>query len=101
MKVYSESEIESIPFEPSWFVGNISGLKYNDLVKILGKPTYNKPSGDSKVQVEWAIEFEGNLFHIYDWKTYNKKFTLNGLDTWNIGGNTEPSKLIDFIKSKL
>jgi hypothetical protein len=98
MKVYRNSEINEIPFVQSWLVGTIENITYNGLVNILGYPTYNEPSGDNKTQVEWTIEFEGNLFHIYDWKTYNREFTLNSLETWNIGGNTEPSKLIEYIK---
>jgi hypothetical protein len=101
MKVYKNSEINQIPLFQSWLVGTITDITYNDLVNILGQPTYNEPSGDNKTQVEWTIEFEGNLFYIYDWKTYNREFTLNGLEIWNIGGNTDPSKLIDFIKSRL
>ena len=101
MKVYTNSEINEIPFYQSWLVGTIENINYNDLVNILGQSTYNEPSGDNKTQVEWVIEFEGNIFSIYDWKIYNREFTLNNLDVWHIGGNTDPSKLIDFIKSKL
>jgi hypothetical protein len=99
MKVYRNYEINEIPLFQSWLVGNITDIKYNELVKILGEPTYNEPSEDNKTQVQWIVGFEGNLFDIYDWKTYNREFTLNELDHWHIGGNTDPNKLIEFINN--
>lgn len=60
---------------------------YQQLVEVLGEPTYDKPSGDNKVQKEWVINYEGNNYTIYDWKTYDEEYTINNLDEWHIGGN--------------
>jgi hypothetical protein len=65
------------------------------LLEVLGKPTYDEPSGDDKVQVEWVVEFEGDIFTIYDWKTYSREYTENELKTFNVGGNTSA---FDFIQ---
>jgi len=73
---------------PDTFGTSLSGylnVTYNQLINVLGEPTYNHPSGDNKVQVEWVVEFEGNLFTIYDWKTYNREYTENVLDRFHIG----------------
>lgn len=66
---------------------------YNQLVSVLGEPTFDYPSGDEKVQVEWVVEFEGNLFTIYDWKTYNRDYTENSLERFNIGSKVNSSAL--------
>ena len=67
---------------------------YGQLLEVLGDPTYNEPSGDDKTQVEWIIEFKGEIFTIYDWKTFSREYTENELDRFNIGGK---SSAVDFI----
>lgn len=64
----------------------LSPVSYWDLKNVLGEPTFSKESGDGKVQKEWVVEHDGNVFTIYDWKTYNEQYTVEVLDRWNIGG---------------
>ena len=77
----------------SWKVGTLNDVTYDELIDIFGKPTYPRESGDFKVQVEWAIEvYDGEKFYtlrIYDWKTWDRSYTMNKLNTWSIGGNDE------------
>lgn len=104
MKVLTESEANEYILNGStttFKIGELANIYYKDLVKIFGHPTFNYPIEDEKTQVEWWIKFEGNLYLIYDWETYNKDFTLNGLDVWTIGGNSNPDKLIEFIYNKM
>ena len=64
---------------------------YDELVKALGAPTYDEPSGDNKIKVEWYIEFsDGSVVAIYDWKNYDKTVeqVKETETTWNVGGNT-------------
>lgn len=61
---------------------------YWDLKAVLGEPTFNEASGDGKVQKEWVVEHDGNVFTIYDWKTYDERYTVESLDRWNIGGTS-------------
>lgn len=82
-------------------VGSINLVHYDELVAILGEPTFNEESADGKVQVEWVIELDGNVFTIYDWKTYDREYTKNNLTTWSIGGSTAPHKLELKIYKKL
>ena len=43
----------------------------NDLISILGEPSYQNNTGDDKVNFEWDCETEdGDVFTIYDWKEY-------------------------------
>lgn len=82
-------------------IGSLHGYYYNDLILAFGEPTYDTPSGDDKVQFEWVFEFNDNIYTLYDWKTYSKKYTKNDLTTWSIGGKTEPAEFIFAITDKL
>jgi len=74
---------------------------YNQLVKALGEPTFNTPSGDDKTQVEWVVKFRNNYFTVYDWKTYDREYTLNELTVFNIGGITDAFDFIVKLESKI
>jgi len=68
--------------------GYLNNTKYSDLIEVFGQPTFNQESGDGKVQFEWVFKFNGEIFTLYDWKTWDVKYTINELTTWNIGGKT-------------
>ena len=74
--------------------GYINGT-YSQLIEILGEPTYNETSGDGKVNFEWVVESNGEIFTVYDWKTYSAMYSMEGLTTWNVGGKTSA---FDFIQ---
>ena len=78
-------------------IGSLDGIYYRDLLTKLGKPTVIG-SGDDKVQYEWIMEFEGEIFTIYDWKTYDAEYTEYELDTWSIGGNANSAALLFAFK---
>jgi len=81
--------------------GYIEGWSYDDMVHVLGKPTFNEPSGDDKTQVEWVCKFNDQVFTIYDWKTYDRDFTLNQLDVWHVGGKGKATVFIQALERKL
>lgn len=74
--------------------GYLDNVTYQDLINALGEPTFDEPSGDDKTQMEWVIEFRGNLYTLYDWKTYDRGYTENELTRWNIGSKVNA---FDFI----
>ena len=74
---------------------------YSQLLEALGKPTYDEPSGDDKVQVEWVVEFNDVVFTIYDWKTGSREYTENELKTFNVGGNTSAFDFIQEVESRI
>ena len=82
-------------------VDTLMGPNYSQLVNFLGDPTYSSPSGDNKVQKEWVVEFNDELFTIYDWKTYSVYETKNTLDTWSIGGKSSASGLVEYLKIQI
>src|SRR6056300_788278 len=63
----------------TYLVGYLEDVNFMDLVTGLGEPTFDDPSGDDKVQVEWVVKFNGKIFTIYDWKTYDREFTEHSL----------------------
>lgn len=73
-------------------------ITYSKLVEILGEPTYSEASGDDKVQKEWAVEYKGNIFTIYDWKTFDAEYTMNELDEFHVGGKTYAGDFIEALE---
>ena len=71
---------------------------YSQLVEALGEPTFPEQSGDGKVQVEWVVDFKGETFTIYDWKTYSRDYTLFELDKFNVGGKSYAGDFIDYVE---
>jgi len=60
---------------------------YNQLVGVLGEPTYIGESGDGKVNIEWVVEYKGEIFTIYDWKLWGSlKNIPNNSYKWHVGG---------------
>jgi hypothetical protein len=74
---------------------------YSQLIETLGEPTYDEPSGDDKVQVRWVVEFNDEIFTIYDWKTFSREYTENKLTRFNVGGTTYARDFTDKIESLL
>jgi hypothetical protein len=74
---------------------------YRQLVKALGEPTWDEASSDDKVQIEWVCEFEGNLFTIYDYKTYDREYTMNELDEFHIGSKVAADDFIKMLEVKI
>jgi hypothetical protein len=87
MKVLKENELKG-KTSGSGFKGYIN-CTYQDLVRVLGEPTHPEASGDDKVQKEWIVEYNGEIFTVYDWKTYDEEYTMNELDEFHIGGKTD------------
>ena len=62
----------------------LEGVTYYELFNALGQPTYDEASVDHKTQVEWVIEWKDEVYTIHDWKTYDREYTINELNTWSI-----------------
>jgi hypothetical protein len=74
---------------------------YNQLVKVLGEPTFNTPSGDDKTQVEWVVKYRNNYFTVYDWKTYDREYTLNELSVFHVGSKVDALSFINALENKI
>ena len=86
----------------TYLVGYLEDVNFMDLVTGLGEPTFDDPSGDDKVQVEWVCVFKGNVYTIYDWKTYDREFTEWDLQQFNIGSKSargyEVAEFVDAVR---
>jgi hypothetical protein len=98
MKVLSRDEVGN-KTNGSSLAGYIN-ITYPRLVSILGEPTYSTESGDNKVQKEWVVEYKGNIFTIYDWKTFDVEYTMNELDEFHVGGKTNANDFIEALSDK-
>lgn len=47
------------------------------------------------------VEFKGNIFTIYDWKTYSREYTINELDRFNIGSKSYAGDFIDYLEQTI
>ena len=74
---------------------------YKQLVEVLGEPTWDEGSDDDKVQVEWICEFDEDIFTIYDWKTYDREYTINELNKFNIGSKVIADDFIEMLEAKI
>ena len=81
--------------------GYLHNTTYSELIEAFGEPTFNKESGDGKIQFEWVFKFNEEIFTLYDWKTYDVNYTINELTTWNIGGKTYYGDFSDHIEQIL
>jgi hypothetical protein len=100
MNVFRNLELARTATDFTSLKGYITAT-YSQLVEELGEPTFNTPSGDGKTQVEWVVEFENDYYTIYDWKTHNREYTLNELDTFNIGSRVNALEFILHLNKKL
>jgi len=99
MQVFDEMTAPSV--NGTFLVGKLENYSYDALVDTLGEPTFNEPSGDGKTQVEWVVKFDDQIFTIYDWKTFDRDFTLNQLDVWHVGGKGKATVFIQALERKL
>jgi len=74
---------------------------YKQLVAALGEPTFSDASADDKTQVEWVVKFRNNYFTIYDWKTYDREYTMNELTIFHVGSKVDALDFINALENKL
>ena len=75
------------------------GITYDDLESIFGEPVIK--GGDS-VNFSWVVEYDGEIFTIYDWKYPDANYVKNELGhdggiSFHIGGKTYAGDFEDFI----
>ena len=92
---------ENVPSTDGSSLSGYLNTTYNKLIEKLGKSTFNSPSGDGKVQTEWVLEFKGDLYTIYDWKTYSREYTENKLDRFNVGSKVNANEFIGYLTNIL
>tara|TARA_R110000737_G_scaffold114031_3_gene147090 strand:+ start:1888 stop:2259 length:372 start_codon:yes stop_codon:yes gene_type:complete len=82
-------------------VGSLNHMGYKDIVKRVGPPTINYNGAHDKVNVEWIFKVNGDIFTLYDYKSWSETYTFDLLNHWSVGGfeNTDENMqiLIDYL----
>jgi len=79
-----------LPFVGGSRQGELEGIHMYQIINVFGGPTWNQPSPDGKVQVEWDIKFDNGVrATIYDYKQYGLQ--PEDIDYWSVGGNSPVS----------
>ena len=76
------------------------GWNYKQLTIVFGEPTFGKVSSDGKIQKQWVFirTADNEVFTIYDWKTYDERYTLEEYDRWHVGGKVYSGDFEDLIE---
>lgn len=82
-------------------IGKLIDVNYTDIVAAFGEPSFPYESGDGKVQVEWVFKFDGKIYTLYDWKTYDRTYTMSELTEWMIGGKSSVYDFLDALESEI
>ena len=77
------------------------GVTYDDLISIFGEPVLK---GGDKTNFEWVVEYDGDIFTIYDWKYPDANFVKDELGhdggiSFHVGGKTYAGDFEDFIEN--
>jgi len=78
------------------------GITYDDLESIFGEPVFKPGDGDSSVNFEWVVEYDGDIFTIYDWKYPDANYVKDELGhdggiSFHVGGKTYAGDFEDWI----
>ena len=68
------------------------------LVDILGEPTFKWHN--CPINYEWAIEYKGSIFTIYDWRCTPDASKTESKFQWNVGGSTWADEFIEQIEKR-
>ena len=79
-------------------IASLEGVKYDDIVEVFGEPSITQESGDGKIQFEWVLAIGDDVFTIYDWKTFDRDYTLNKLEVWSVGGKGPNYKFCELLR---
>ena len=75
---------------------------YQDLLNVLGKPTFDEPSADGKTWQEWIVGYDQEIYTIYSWKQPENPAD-NPLETirWHVGGYNGAYEFIEALEKEL
>ena len=73
---------------------------YDEIVQVLGHPTFDGPSADGKVDTEWELfDEEVGQVTLYDWKCYGHIARDSESYRWHIGGTSRWA--VEFVSNLL
>ena len=78
------SQQETVENNVSTALSTYVSATYDELLQVLGQPTYDLNDGLDKSNFEWVIEFAGHFFTIYDWKC-SASYSVQERNLWHLG----------------
>lgn len=70
---------------------------YDELVEVLGQPTFPMPNEDESVHRSWVCRWNSSTYEIYDYNTFSEEYTINFLRSWYINTDSE-GDVLEFSK---
>jgi hypothetical protein len=84
MRVLSQAELQGAATGTSFYNDTVCATP-QELIELIGPPTYDNNKGEDKVNLEWVCKNEyGETVTIYDWKHY-QPLAMNKLVHWHLG----------------
>lgn len=84
MLVLSKAELQGAATGTSFYNDTVSATA-QELIELIGPPTYDNNKGKDKVNLEWVCKNEyGETVTVYDWKYY-RPLAMNELVNWHLG----------------
>jgi hypothetical protein len=84
MRVLSQAELQGAATGTSFYNDTFYATP-QELIELIGPPTYDNNKGEDKVNLEWVCKNEyGETVTIYDWKHY-RPLDMNKLVHWHLG----------------
>ena len=84
---------QALDTDGTYLQGSISAT-HSQLVATFGRPSNGS---DGKTRAEWALDFDGCIATIYDWKQHG--IGVADVTSWNIGGRGPDAAL--FVRNAL
>lgn len=86
MLVLPKAELQGAATGTSFYNDTVSATA-QELIELIGPPTYDNNKGEDKVNLEWVCKNEyGETVTVYDWKYY-RPLAMNELVNWHLGAN--------------
>lgn len=85
------------------YTGSLKGYvyaNYEDLIRIFGEPAFIG-GPENKINFEWAINYKGDIFSLYDWKTSIEWSKSQPDYKWHVGGLVDASEFILAVKVRI
>ena len=86
------------------YTGSLKGhinTNFYELVEAIGEPSFDWSTRGDKINYEWAVNYRGQIFYIYDWKAEPRACKDDRNFRFNIGGQVDASAFIHALNLRL
>jgi hypothetical protein len=78
--------------------GYIGSLSFEEIVRTIGEPTFVWNNSD--INFEWAVEYRGSIFVIYNWRSTPNECMSAPKFSFNVGGINDATDFIEAVERK-